>query len=169
MNTSSVKVHCEKCNKPIELVISSEDLSSTQDGILRVMMVHGSPPHAIVVYVDKNMRVREIEYSDSFQMGETSSSTVIQAESLPTNLQKSSNEPCYQAMFSFEDIKEREKSSFVLDKSILRTICETGTICLSAIRHNIAHLEKALGSKIDLDQIEKICEKYVQDGLIRKV
>jgi len=72
-------------------------------------------------------------------------------------------------MFSFEDLKEREKSSFVLDKSILRIICDTGTICLSAIRQNIAHLEKALGSKIDLDQIEKICDKYAQDGLIRKV
>jgi len=86
MDTSSVKVHCEKCNKSVELAITSEDLSSTQDGILRVMMVHGGPPHAIVVYVDKNKRVREIEYSDSFQMEELSSSSVIQAESLPSNL-----------------------------------------------------------------------------------
>ncbi len=166
---SDVKVFCKKCNNPVEIAISDQELEAAKDGILRVMMVHGSPAHAIVVYIDKNLRVREIEYSDSFQMGETTSATVVAADNVPTSLSESIGEPCYQAMFTFEDVKEREKSTFVLDKAILRTVCDSGTICLSAIRKNIAHLEKALGSKIDLEQIESVCDKYIQDGLIKKL
>ena len=168
MSGSQVTVHCEKCDSPVLVEVSSEDLASTQDGILRVMLVHGSPQHAIVVYVDKRMRVREIEYSDSFQMGETKSTSVVSADNIATSLSEALGEPCYQALFTFEDVEEREKTTFILDKSILRAVCESGTICLSNIRKKIVHLEKALGTKIDLEQIEIVCEKYTQEGIFRK-
>ncbi len=169
MSGSQVTVHCEKCDSPVLIEVSSDDLASTQDGILRVMLVHGSPQHAIVVYVDKRMRVREIEYSDRFQMGETKTTTVVSADNVPASLSEALGEPCFQALFAFNEVKEREKASFVLDKTILRAVCESGTICLSNIRKKVVHLEKALGTKIDLEQIETVCEKYTQEGIFRKV
>ncbi len=163
-----ITVHCQRCNSPVGISIPAEDIASAKDGILRVMMVHGDPMHAIVVYVDKHLRVREIEYSDSFQMDEPQKTTVVSADQVAENLSESLGEPCFQALYEYDQVKDREQTSFVLDKKVLRTICDSGTICLSAIRQQVASLEKALGSKIDLPQIEAICERYLRDGLIRK-
>jgi hypothetical protein len=77
-------------------------------------------------------------------------------------------EPCFQTLYSYAEIEEREKTAFVLDKTILRTICDSGVICLSKIRQKVAFLEKAMGHKIDLPQVEAICERYVQEGLIKR-
>ena len=167
--SDKVRVHCEICNKPVEFEVSQEKLNEQPSGILKVMLAHGSPTHAIIVYVDKNRRVRGVETSDSFQMEGTRDESFVSASDVSESLSEKTGEPCYQALYSYEEVKEREATAFILDKTILKTVCESGTICLSKIRQNVAFLEKALGDKIDLKQIEVVCERYVQDGLIKRV
>jgi hypothetical protein len=98
----------------------------------------------------------------------TRSESFVSASDVAESMSDQMGEPCYQALYGYDEVKEREATSFVLDKTILKTVCESGIICLSKIRQNVAHLEKALGEKIDLKQIESVCERYVQDGLIKR-
>ena len=168
MEANKIRVHCDICNKPIEFEISQEKLNEQSSGILKVMLAHGDPPHAIIVYVDKNRRIRGVESSDSFQMEGTRDESFVSASDVSENLSEQIGESCYQALYKYDEVKDREATSFVLDKTILKTICESGTICLSKIRQNVAFLEKALGDKIDLKQIESVCERYVQEGLIKR-
>ena len=167
--SGNIKVHCDICNQPIEFGVSQEKIREQKDGILRVALAHGDPLHVIIVYVDKNLRVRGIEVSDSFQMEGTRAETVVSTSEVSENLSESMGEPCFQALYSYSEIEEREKTAFVLDKTILRTICESGVICLSKIRQKVAFLEKAMGDRIDLPQIETVCERYVQEGLIKRI
>jgi len=168
-DSSSIKVHCDICNKPIEFQVSAEKAKAQKDGILRVALAHGDPLHAIIVYIDRNLRVRGVEVSDTFQMEGVRQETVVAANEVAENLSESMGEACYQALYEFADVEEREKTAFILDKTILKTVCNTGVICLSKIRQKVDFLEKALGDKITLPQIEAICERYVQEGLIKRI
>jgi len=168
-DSEKIKVHCDICNQPVEFQVSQEKIREQKDGILRVALAHGDPLHAIIVYVDKNLRVRGIEVSDSFQMEGTRSETVVEASEVAENLSESMGESCYQAMFNYSDVKEREKTAFILDRTILKIICDTGVICLGKLRQKVDFLEKALGDRIDLPQIEAICSRYVQEGLIKRI
>ncbi|TFG29553.1 hypothetical protein EU528_09490 [Candidatus Thorarchaeota archaeon] len=167
--SGKVKVHCDICNRPVEFQVSQEKIREQKDGILRVALAHGDPIHAIIVYIDKNLRVRGVEVSDSFQMEGTRAETVVAASEVAENLSEAMGEPCFQALYSFAEVEEREKTAFILDKTILRTICESGVICLGKIRQKIAFLEKAMGDRIDLPQIQSVCERYVQEGLIKRI
>ena len=167
--SGNIKVHCDICNKPIEFQVSAEKVRAQKDGILRVALAHGDPLHAIIVYVDKNLRVRGVEVSDTFQMDGDRQESVVAASEVAENLSESMGEPCYQALYAFAAVEEREKTAFILDKTILKTVCNTGVICLSKIRQKVDFLEKALGDKITLPQIEAICERYVQEGLIKRI
>lgn len=168
MSSNKIRVHCDICDNPIEFEVSQEKLNEQPSGILKVMLAHGEPPHAIIVYVDKNRRIRGVESSDSFQMEGTRSESFVSDSDVSESISDQMGEPCFQALYGYDEVKEREATSFVLDKTILKTICESGLICLSKIRQNVAFLEKALGDKIDLKQIEAVCERYVQDGLIKR-
>ena len=168
LSANKIRVHCDICNEPVEFEVSQEKLNEQQGGILKVTLAHGEPLHAITVYVDKNRRVRGVESSDSFQMDGNRSESFVPASELAESLSDQMGEPCYQALYGYDEVKEREATSFVLDKTILKTVCESGTICLSVIRQKVDFLEKALGSKIDLKQVESVCERYVQEGLIKR-
>jgi hypothetical protein len=78
-------------------------------------------------------------------------------------------EPRYRALFQYNDIAKREKDSFVLDKNILRAICDARSISLSELRQRLARFEEMLGERIDLAQIKAICDRYVRDGLIKQL
>ncbi len=165
-----IKIHCDVCNKPVEFEVSRERIAEQKDGILRVTLAHGDPIHAIIVYVDKNLRVRGIDHSDSFQMDAPKrEDAFVPSTEVAENLSVQLGEPVFQALYPFSEIEEREKTAFILDKTILRTICESGIISQSQIRQKVAFLEKAMGSKIDLAQIEAVCGKYVQEGLIKRL
>lgn len=167
--SGTIRVHCDICNQPVEFQVSQDKIRQQKDGILRVALAHGDPLHAIIVYVDKNLRVRGVEVSDSFQMEGTRAETVVSASEVAENLSEAMGEPCFQALYLYSEIEERERTAFVLDKTILRTICESGVICLSKIRQKVAFLEKAMGNRIDLPQIEVVCERYIQEGLIKRI
>ncbi|MFW9832453.1 MAG: hypothetical protein ACFFEK_00505 [Candidatus Thorarchaeota archaeon] len=168
MAENKIRVHCDICNEPVEFEVSQEKLNEQPSGILKVMLAHGEPIHAIIVYVDKNRRIRGVESSDSFQMEGPRAESFVPASDVAENMSEQMGEPCYQALYGYDEVKDREATSFVLDKTILKTICESGLICLSKIRQNVAFLEKALGDKIDLKQVESVCDRYVQEGLIKR-
>jgi hypothetical protein len=167
--SGNIKVHCDICNQPVEFQVSQEKIRAQKDGILRVALAHGDPLHAIIVYIDKNLRIRGVEVSDSFQMEGDRSEDFVSASEVAENLSEATGEPCFQALYSFSEVEEREKTAFVLDKTILRTVCESGAICLSKVRQKVSFLEKAMGDKIDLQQVEEVCDRYVQEGLIKRI
>ncbi|MCE7742267.1 MAG: hypothetical protein GOP50_07380 [Candidatus Heimdallarchaeota archaeon] len=74
--------------------------------------------------------------------------------------------PTYSGLISSEEALEREKSAFILDKAILRAICEEGPLSLEDIRVQTLPLEAAIGVKIDLPTIQEIINKYIKQGLI---
>ncbi len=165
-----VTIKCKICDQPVQVEASKEQLASQTDGIFKVMFVHGNPPHAIIAYIDRNCRVRGIEYPDSFQVDRPRTVTVVPETDAPKkSVSESMGEPCYQSLCKFEEVKEREKSSFILDKTVLKIVCESGTICLSQIRQQVSFLEKALGEKIDLAKVQIVCDRYVKEGLIRSI
>jgi len=165
-----VTIKCKICDQPVMLETSKEDLQAQGTGIFKVMFVHGNPAHAIIAYIDRNCQVRGIEYPDSFQLDQPQTMSVVPEAEVPSiSVSESMGEPCYQSLCDFEEVREREKASFILDKSVLKVVCESGTICLSQIRKQIAFLEKALGEKIDLAKVQAVCEKYVKEGLIRSI
>ncbi|MFW9848241.1 MAG: hypothetical protein ACFFF4_03830 [Candidatus Thorarchaeota archaeon] len=168
-DSKCITVHCKKCDSPVDIEVSKEEIAAQTDGIFRVMLAHGEPLHAIIAYVDKNCRVRSIEYSDAVQVNQPMSVSVVPQDQVPASMSEITGEPCYQSMCNFDDVKEREKSSFILDKTILKIVCESGTICLSEIRQKTAFLEKALGEKIDLAKVQAVCDRYVKEGLIRNI
>ena len=74
--------------------------------------------------------------------------------------------PTYSGLISAEEALEREKSAFVLDKMILRAICEEGPLTLEDIRVKTLPLEGALGVKIDIPTLKAIIDRYIKQGLI---
>ncbi len=74
--------------------------------------------------------------------------------------------PTFSGLISAEEALEREKSAFVLDKAILRAVCEEGPLTLEDIRVRTLPLETALGVKIDIPTLQGIIEKYIKQGLI---
>ncbi|MCF2137637.1 MAG: hypothetical protein K9W43_10445 [Candidatus Thorarchaeota archaeon] len=165
---AQVTVHCEQCNKPVSIDVSEDEFGNSPDGILRIMFVHGDPLHAIVVYIDRQLRVRGIECPDSFKFDVPREVTLVSKDTVAASLSEQFGEPCYQALYSYDEVKEREKSSFILDKAVLKAVCESGTICISQIRRQVVGVERALGERINLQQIEDICERYVREGLVRR-
>ncbi len=165
-----VTIKCKICDQPVQIEASKEQLASQSDGIFKVMFVHGKPSHAIIAYIDRNCRVRGIEYPDSFQVDQPQTISVVpESEAPKKSVSETMGEPCYQSLCNFEEVKEREKSTFILDKTVLKVVCESGTICLSQIRQQVSFLEKALGERIDLAKIKAVCDRYVKEGLIRSI
>lgn len=83
--------------------------------------------------------------------------------------QQTSSDPrkvTYSGLVSTKQALDREKSSFILDKTILRAICEDGPISLEEIRKATLPLETAIGVRIDLPKIQSIINRFIKDGLI---
>lgn len=75
----------------------------------------------------------------------------------------------FESILSLDQLMEREKTAFFLDKFILKLIANKGPIDIEEIVKNTITLESVLGSKIEFSVISEICEKYVKKGLIKKL
>lgn len=75
----------------------------------------------------------------------------------------------YESILSLDQIMEREKTAFMLDKFILKLITNEGPITIEDIMRKTIPLETVMGSKIEFNVILETCEKYVKKGLIKKV
>ncbi|MHA1929687.1 MAG: hypothetical protein ACTSV2_14035 [Candidatus Thorarchaeota archaeon] len=72
----SLFVFCNKCQENIPIEVTQADLDASTSGIVTVLSVHGDPQHATLVYVDKNLRIRAVEYPSTLEIEKTTTTTV---------------------------------------------------------------------------------------------
>ena len=75
---SEAYAFCNICKENVPLEITAEDLEKAKTGLISVISVHGTPQHAILVYLDMNLKARGVEYPSLVQVNEGSSSEVEQ-------------------------------------------------------------------------------------------
>ncbi len=70
---SEVYVFCNICKENVPLEITEDDIEKAQTGLISVISVHGTPQHAILVYLDMNLKARGVEYPSLVQVNEGAS------------------------------------------------------------------------------------------------
>ncbi|MFW9922696.1 MAG: hypothetical protein ACFFDW_05320 [Candidatus Thorarchaeota archaeon] len=95
--------------------------------------------------------------------------TLAQNNHVTKKEEKIITEKLFIGVLSKEEVLEREKSSFVLDKTILKTICSEGPVSLDDLRRKTLPLEDVLGMKIDISTIEEIINRYIKQGIIKSI
>jgi hypothetical protein len=78
-------------------------------------------------------------------------------------------ESVYQACFPYDELKEKIKNDFILDKKVIELVCIKGEISLSDLMREAKPLESLLGETITIDQLFKICDRYAGIKLIKKL
>jgi hypothetical protein len=76
-----IYVFCNICQENVPLDVTEEQLEASTSGLTTVINVHGSPQHAILVYLDKQLRARGTEYPSILQVKD--SPTVESATEVP--------------------------------------------------------------------------------------
>ena len=66
-----VYVFCNECNQNIPLEVTEDHIDKAKGGIITILSVHGTPQHAIIVYLDMNLKMRGIEYPSILQVKES--------------------------------------------------------------------------------------------------
>ncbi len=64
---------CTICKQNVPLEVTKEDIEKAKTGLISVLSIHGEPQHAILVYLDKNLKARGIEYPSLLQVKESGS------------------------------------------------------------------------------------------------
>ncbi len=64
---------CTICKQNVPLEVTKEDIEKAKTGLISVLSIHGDPQHAILVYLDKNLKARGIEYPSLLQVKESDS------------------------------------------------------------------------------------------------
>lgn len=80
-NEEQAYVYCNICKENIPLDVSESDLESASSGLITIVSLHGEPQHAAMVYIDKNLKVRGVEYPSISQAEEKTESTLPQEAS----------------------------------------------------------------------------------------
>jgi hypothetical protein len=75
-----VYAFCNVCKQNVPLDITRSDVENSTSGLTTVVSVHGTPQHAIMVYLDKQLKVRGVEYPSVLQVKEA---VAIEASSSP--------------------------------------------------------------------------------------
>jgi hypothetical protein len=80
-----------------------------------------------------------------------------------------SDEILLKGVLTLEEAMEREKSAFILDKTVLKIICSEGPVTVDDIRRKTLSLENVLNIKVDKKMLDAIIQKYLADGIIKIV
>ncbi|MHA1576835.1 MAG: hypothetical protein ACTSU3_05690 [Candidatus Thorarchaeota archaeon] len=65
---------CTICQQNVPLEVTEDDIEKAKTGLISVLSIHGDPQHAILVYLDMNLKARGIEYPSLLQAKESRSS-----------------------------------------------------------------------------------------------
>ncbi|MFX1254126.1 MAG: hypothetical protein ACFFCZ_21110 [Promethearchaeota archaeon] len=152
----TVKARCNKCGKAEAIEVTSKLVETCQGGIGRAAIVHkclNGEQKLLVIYFDENCTVRTT----------TLMPIILKEEGLEQET------TYYTGVLSTDEALKLEKDAFILDKTILRVVCEQGPVSLGDIRRLTISLESALGIKIDLPLIENTLKKLIQKGLVAEV
>ena len=68
-----VYAFCNICKENVPLEITEDDIEKAKTGLISVISIHGTPQHAILVYLDMNLKARGVEYPSLVQAEEGSS------------------------------------------------------------------------------------------------
>ncbi len=68
---------CTICKQNVPLEVTKDDIEKAKTGLISVLSVHGDPQHAILVYLDKNLKARGIEYPSLLQVKESDSTDKV--------------------------------------------------------------------------------------------
>ena len=71
--TSELYAFCDICKQNVPLEVTPEDIEKAKSGLVSVLSLHGDPQHAILVYLDMNLKARGVEYPSLLQVKESSS------------------------------------------------------------------------------------------------
>ncbi|TXT55716.1 MAG: hypothetical protein BAJATHORv1_30096 [Candidatus Thorarchaeota archaeon] len=74
----TVFAYCKKCQENIGIDVNEGEVQSQSSGLATVLSIHGEPEHGIVVYIDKEYRVRGIEYPSQLRV-ERKRTTIIES------------------------------------------------------------------------------------------
>jgi hypothetical protein len=75
---SKAYAFCNICKENVPLDITEEDIDKAKTGLISVISVHGNPQHAILVYLDMNLKARGVEYPSLVQVNEGTSSELAE-------------------------------------------------------------------------------------------
>jgi len=84
--SSKVYAFCNICKENVPLEISDEDIEKAKTGLISVISVHGIPSHAIIVYLDMNLKIRGVEYPSLVKVSETPSPDLVEPVDLKEDL-----------------------------------------------------------------------------------
>jgi len=76
---SGLYVFCAVCQQNIPLEVTDEDIEKAKTGLVSVLSLHGDPQHAILVFLDMNLKARGVEYPSLVQVKESSSDAKTEA------------------------------------------------------------------------------------------
>jgi len=85
--TNQIYVFCDKCKQNVSVDVQPEQILAQPTGITGILSVHGSPQHAILVYLDKQLKVRGCEYPSAVQVKTTAAFSAT-PESLASQIGK---------------------------------------------------------------------------------
>ncbi|MFW9806627.1 MAG: hypothetical protein ACFFFK_07860 [Candidatus Thorarchaeota archaeon] len=77
---SKAYAFCNICKENVPLDITEDDIEKAKTGLISVISVHGTPQHAILVYLDMNLKARGVEYPSLVQVNEGTSSESVQSK-----------------------------------------------------------------------------------------
>jgi len=83
---SEVYVFCNICKENVPLEITEDDIERAKTGLISVISVHGTPQHAVLVYLDMNLKARGVEYPSLVQVNEAVSLEAEQAATVSEDI-----------------------------------------------------------------------------------
>jgi hypothetical protein len=66
-------VFCTVCKQNVPLEVTDEHIEKAKTGLVSVLSIHGDPQHAILVYLDMNLKARGVEYPSLLHATESES------------------------------------------------------------------------------------------------
>jgi hypothetical protein len=76
-DAKEVYVFCNECKQNVPLQVTVDHIDKAKGGIITILSVHGTPQHAIIVYLDMNLKMRGIEYPSILQVKESQPDGVV--------------------------------------------------------------------------------------------
>ncbi|MHA2140317.1 MAG: hypothetical protein ACXADC_05375 [Candidatus Thorarchaeota archaeon] len=67
-DSDQVYVFCNICKENVPIEVAESDIKKASTGLTTILSVHGTPQHAILVYLDKNLKARGVEYPSVLQI-----------------------------------------------------------------------------------------------------
>ena len=65
---TQVYAFCNICKENVPLDVTGANVEDAKSGLVTVLSIHGNPQHAILVYLDKQLKVRGTEYPSMLQI-----------------------------------------------------------------------------------------------------